>query len=378
MKITFLIGNGFDLNLGLETKFCDFISVYKDTTTESENLKKFYDKIKDDEELWASAEIALGQYTENLKKGEAAIFSECHVDICEALSKYLEDKQVRFNALFDEEKVISAFSRVNTLLTPFPPQERTSIEQVFSKHNNEIREFNFICYNYTDTLDRCLETAGKSDEALGYHKHGTSVMRHSFSPACHVHGTLKSNMVFGVNDDSQIANNEVFDCVNGDIYKNLLIKQRANASYQEDTDANIAKLLNESNIIYIYGMSLGATDKLWWQRICRWLNVSSEHHLIIQQYSMPSKGVLPVRYQIAERERKNAMIVYGEFEESVQKRLEDQIHITDDNIFAEIKNMASAGTLYSKILKKNTADVTSEDAMSAYANMRDKGVGVLI
>ena len=31
-------------------------------------------------------------------------------------------------------------------------------------------------------------------------------------------------IVFGVNDDMQIAKPEIFECANGDIYKNLLIK----------------------------------------------------------------------------------------------------------------------------------------------------------
>ena len=37
MNITFLIGNGFDINLGLKTQFCDFLKEYK---------KPMYDNLK--------------------------------------------------------------------------------------------------------------------------------------------------------------------------------------------------------------------------------------------------------------------------------------------------------------------------------------------
>ena len=34
MNITFLIGNGFDLNLGLATAYSDFVKYYKETDAE--------------------------------------------------------------------------------------------------------------------------------------------------------------------------------------------------------------------------------------------------------------------------------------------------------------------------------------------------------
>jgi hypothetical protein len=157
----------------------------------------------------------------------------------------------------------------------------------------------------------------------------------------HVHGTVDKEMVFGVNDDTQIAYNEIFECENGDIYKNLLIKKSANLSYQENTDAIAAKILNDSQIIYIYGMSIGATDKLWWERICRWMDSNSDHHLIVQNYAMPKKGVFPVQYQIAERECRRQITQYGNYDEEQRRKVENQIHITDNNIFEDIKGIAN-------------------------------------
>ena len=63
MNITFLIGNGFDRNLGLETTYSDFVKEYKKTNGSTETLKEFRAYIKDNEELWSTAEVALGEYT---------------------------------------------------------------------------------------------------------------------------------------------------------------------------------------------------------------------------------------------------------------------------------------------------------------------------
>ena len=39
MNITFLIGNGFDLNLGLATAYSDFVKYYKETDAEKNACK---------------------------------------------------------------------------------------------------------------------------------------------------------------------------------------------------------------------------------------------------------------------------------------------------------------------------------------------------
>ena len=51
MNITFLIGNGFDRNLGLATTYAEFVKEYKKTATNSKVLKDFREYIKENEEL---------------------------------------------------------------------------------------------------------------------------------------------------------------------------------------------------------------------------------------------------------------------------------------------------------------------------------------
>lgn len=90
MNITFLIGNGFDRNLGLKTTYSDFVGVYKKTDAKTQNLKDFREYINDNEDLWSAAEVEMGSNTANFEEGYGAAFYECHKDFCEMLAAYLK------------------------------------------------------------------------------------------------------------------------------------------------------------------------------------------------------------------------------------------------------------------------------------------------
>lgn len=340
MNITFLIGNGFDRNLGLNTTYSDFVSHYKKSTPKTKTLEKFHEYIKENEELWSAAEIAMGEYTKEFEKGSAEAFSECHTDFCEQLALYLKDQMSRMDYDDSKDSILKAFAKLNQLVQIFPTQEREILNTVYKNRIGEQITFNFICFNYTDTLDKCLELVKATPSTLGSHRHSNQVLNHSIGQICHVHGTVDKEMVFGVNDDSQISKLDIFDCEDGDLYKNMLIKIQANASFLENTDSKAAQLIQNSHIIYVYGMSIGDTDKLWWDRICEWLTKSGERHLIVQKYSMPVKSVIPVRYQLAERQGRREITKHSSLENDKKANIETRIHITGENIFSDISNIA--------------------------------------
>lgn len=347
MNITFLIGNGFDRNLGLNTTYSDFVKYYKKIKPKTENLKKFKNYIDENEELWSAAEIAMGEYTGELAKGQAEAFIECQTDFCENLAEYLKNETLRIDFSKSDERILNAFSHLNNFIQVFPSQERGVLNEIYRKRNHEDITFNFICFNYTLTLDECLNIVNGNTEVLGVHKNGIHILDHKIGQICHVHGTVDKDMVFGVNDDSQITKIEVFDCEDGDLYKNFLVKPQTNATYLENTEAKVNHLLQTSNLIYVFGMSLGKTDKLWWERLCKWLNNSVERHLIVQKIDLPQKSAFSPQYPLAERRAKKDVTKYSEFDENKKSEIESRIHITGENIFSDITNIAQK-SLYDK------------------------------
>ena len=167
MNITFLIGNGFDRNLGLKTTYADFIKYYKNTKGATKILEKFRNYINDNEELWRNAEIALGKYTNEFESGNGMAFSECHQDLCEHLVEYLKKEEKRLSFDSSIEKVLSAFKNIINPESPFPTQERDIIRGIFNTFKSEDYNFDFICFNYTSTLDKCLEIIKKLCWSIG-------------------------------------------------------------------------------------------------------------------------------------------------------------------------------------------------------------------
>ncbi len=360
MNITFLIGNGFDKNLGLKTTYADFIKYYQTTDAKSKVLENFRKYIKDNEELWCDAEIALGQFTKEFEKGDGKSFTKCHQDFCEKLVQYLQKEESRLSFNLFKEKILSAFKNITDIDKSFPTQERNSIRTIFNNYRNEPYIFNFICFNYTSTLDKCLEIVKDSKGLLGQHRYNTTICNHLIENYCHVHGTVEKEIVFAVHDETQIAKPDIFDFKYGNICKNFLIKQQANASYQEDTDNKANSILQNSTIIYIYGMSLGQTDTLWWNRICIWLNKSEYHHLIIHNYDMPSKGVYQANYQIAERMKKDELLSFSNYDDNIKEKIIKRIHVTNNNIFSEISNVADKKDLTIQQVVEKIDNITQD------------------
>ena len=73
MNITFLIGNGFDLNLGLNTRYSDFYPYFIEKSTENNMIRTW---LEADELLWADLEEQLGKKLENVKESEQDKFYE--------------------------------------------------------------------------------------------------------------------------------------------------------------------------------------------------------------------------------------------------------------------------------------------------------------
>ena len=367
MNITFLIGNGFDRNLGLKTAYSDFVSYYKKLGTTDETLIKFHEHINENEELWSSAEEEIGKYTEEFEEGEGAAFCKCHKDFCENLAKYLKGESQKVDYQYISQNIEKAFSLMNSLSRPFPTEEREIINAAVSSYRNETTYFNFIVFNYTDTLDQCVSAIKGNQDVLGTHKYYTSTYSHAIGNIIHVHGTVDSQMVFGVNDESQISKPEIFYCENGDLYEQALIRRETNQGYREKTDEKSAKIVDESQIIYIYGMSIGITDTLWWERICRWLSDKSSRHLIVYRHSMPAMGLLAVEYKIEERKAKQEITSFAKLQDEQKWNIEERIHITGENMFAALKDAAKKSKSAGKSMDSSISEAHGDDAARAAA-----------
>ena len=68
MKFVFLIGNGFDLNLNLKTRYRNFYDRYISLPSKNSTIKKFKEVLSDNLDNWADLELELGKYANNFLK----------------------------------------------------------------------------------------------------------------------------------------------------------------------------------------------------------------------------------------------------------------------------------------------------------------------
>lgn len=108
MNITYFIGNGFDVNIGLKSRYADFYNAYvkMHSDDEADVIKRFKAGINDyimneshKEDLQTIdrryLEVALGQFTDQMEENEAEVL---YLDVNDRLKEYLIDEFKYFDA----------------------------------------------------------------------------------------------------------------------------------------------------------------------------------------------------------------------------------------------------------------------------------------
>lgn len=255
MNILFIIGNGFDINLGMKTRYSDFYKYYQTITSESILLKKLKNSISDKLKDWSDLELSLGEYTEHLNSTEE--IDEVILDIGKNLSNYLSEEEKKIDlSTVDIEKFHEYLS--------FP--ERTLLRA----DNNEIADFknkwkhhdwsvNIITLNYTKIFESLLNNKTINNK-IGIHDNASIFLR----GIEHLHGYLNDRMIIGVNDKSQIKNPAFHE--NQDVLETL-IKSNCNKAQKHTIDNLCTNQIKEANLICLFGSSIGETDNMWWELI---------------------------------------------------------------------------------------------------------------
>ena len=280
MKITFLIGNGFDIGIGLHTKYQDFYEKYSSPESDdSKNISDFKTHLKEyaessDEKKpiidWADFESAFGKHSNDFESNEKRRYLDRFEHFAMKFNSYLEEeiKNVDYsNAKFISKTMRSALASFYEIRQADKNALQSLIQRLPSGFS-----YNFISFNYTDCLDQCIKIF-KSLTDEGTRKQIRNII--------HVHGYIDKNMIMGVNDTSQISNPEFAKDI--DVI-NEIVKPQQNLDGRTAYDNAATDTINESDIICIYGMSIGKTDKKWWNLIAAWLSKSGDHALIILKH----------------------------------------------------------------------------------------------
>ena len=269
MNVLYILGNGFDLAMGLKTSYPDFYK-YLEKLTGSELLEKMKDEIKADKKNWSDMEEAFGKYTLNLKSQNE--LGDLYKDLTLCLQDYLMLEQKQFNPTYEQKKSFS-----NEFSSPVDSFIKGTDIQKFNSMilKNSDYHFNVVSFNYTDTLEKLLDY-DENKEWKATLRSGT------MGRIVHVHGVLGDSIIFGVDNTRQIAN---ISFKRKRDATDLLIKKNSIEVLKSQDYEIFEKLITEANLIILYGVSLGLTDKSWWRKIKDELSNREDLRLVVHVFS---------------------------------------------------------------------------------------------
>lgn len=273
MNITFLIGNGFDLNLGLKTSYSDFYDYYQ----KNDPFDLLSLSINSDFPMWSNLELGLGIFLEHIGIGRINEFLDSKDTLERLLSKYLATEEARIsfkseNLLAEEFKnmVVGFYSDFNSV-------EIEHCRNVIRSANERIN-YRFITFNYTNTLDRIVSAAIKNFKPFNSHAAHNVGYNDTISLPHHVHGELTKDLILGLDNPGQIKNKGLREITQLTDY---IIKPYVNDSLGERRTEQAKTIIDNSKYICLFGLSIGDTDKMWWSYITEWLARDDNNRLVL-------------------------------------------------------------------------------------------------
>ncbi|SCY97764.1 AbiH family protein [Flavobacterium caeni] len=325
MQILFIIGNGFDINLGLKTGYIDFCKTYQRRKSKNPVIQALKSDIKNGVYSWADLEKRLGEYSNKLESEQD--LRDIYQDILLNLGNYLQKQENRkdWTGLKHGEFYNYLCSPENSLRQK-DLNAITSFKNKWAQHRWEIDIVNF---NYTTTIENLFEV-NPVNIRIGYHHNSAEI---KLRRVMHIHGTLE-NMVLGVNDLSQILNEKF--CKNQKI-TNFFIKSNNNRIQGHTIDEIFEQRILGSNLICIFGSSIGETDNIWWEKIGQHLVTSSHCQLIIFTYIANLNKRLPYLYGEAEEDMKQKFLNAAKLSEEEKKIVAEKIYVrTNTEMFSNL------------------------------------------
>ena len=273
LPVLFILGNGFDLSLNMETRYENVYKKYILTESQTENVKKFKSELKKHQDNgewgnWADFELGMAEYAKALSSEDDLI--ECVRDFKRCMVQHLKDENSKIEELFNTDgygySLVEEFNRsLKGFYDGFSPNVKNELRKI---KGEMFEEYNFITLNYTNTLENLMRLKFKRDRVV-------------MNPPIHIHGTLDNEVILGVDNSLQLKSNNYVLTRKG---KRAFIKTYFNEEYDKERVEKAKSLIEKSSIICTYGFSFGASDKTWVNFLVEWLLANKDHHLIVYQY----------------------------------------------------------------------------------------------
>lgn len=346
MNITFFIGNGFDLNIGLKTSYTDFLKWYtengalflmpgerfyepQDQLVYCEKISNFKRNLRDNLENWSDLEISLGANSSNSKIFDSAeTFMICKYDLDMNLQTYLFNQNDKVDVTNADVAKFAEGLKNFMKKTPLLHSEFGKIIE-----NESSFRYNLVCFNYTNVLHRMYNQLHRRMVSLPNvtipNNIGTDniLIHNAMGVFVCIHGSFNRHFIQGLDNIEQIANEE--------FRRNPFLLSCCLKSKMYEVDPSpsrqLESLIDATSIYCIYGMSIGESDLTWWKKIGQNLKKNTRKHLVIFDRSGTLRHEVPYFVHASIDKAKNR---FCERAGISREDVEGRIHVVlDSDIF---------------------------------------------
>jgi len=316
MKITMFIGNGFDLNLGMKTRYSDFYEYYQGIESPNIYIQKMKYNIKENLELWSDLENRLRTLVQEKNDYYDTEYLDFVDDLIDNLTIYIQKENSKLVLKNENANLKNVFYRsLSYISKEISKYQKEQPPKDNSDNSKDL--YSFVDFNYTNSLHTIAALANF---------HGTIIQPH---------GDLLTSMVIGVSDLKfrSFILEEHPDLNRWLIKKNLITRNEQELGNRY----NLTKeLIESSDAICIYGMSLGDSDRMWWEEILNWLIRDANHNLLIFSHSIRETPSLSLRQQYIKRGEPivERFISFANIQNNDERLIKNQIRvISGKNLF---------------------------------------------
>lgn len=331
MRTVYLIGNGFDVNLGLPTKYHDFYIYYLglDRSGDSPGIIRLKEHMEahlgKENSYWSDMEAAMGTYTTRLSSyGE---MEQVYDNLNDEMQKYIADvEHGDLPSGIDAELLKRNLSAPQSFVTP------AEQEVIMARYNGitiSHHSLSIVSFNYTTTIERILNYSGNALD-LGPATYSKNY-KTTLSAIHHIHG-LADDPILGVNDPSQILNEDL----RGDVdVQEYLIKPRINSALGHLIDRNARQAIADAHMICVFGLSLGSTDGVWWELVGEKLLRGTP--VVLYVYDDDAKGLIPRKIGRYKRLWKTRLCDAAKIPDNRREGVMDRIIVAPNTAVFDIK-----------------------------------------
>ena len=312
-NITFMIGNGFDINLGLKTSYSDMYQEYIESPSKDSPVRLLKKVLKDDApmyETWGDFEMAMAKHA--TQYGDEDSFVTALRDFRRHLSRHLQKENKIFTTFRHNSQGSASSYRQEfdkSLDSFYKGQIPNVVREIDKALSSGTRRYRFIVFNYTDTLDSIARISRKLPDIT----------------VSHIHGRLGEDILLGIDNLGQMGKT-LFNCA--EKTKRTFIKPTFNEEYDSERLNTTLEMIRSSDVICAFGVSFGESDKMWLDAVVNWLQEHPTNHLVYYVYSEKDySDVFPDEKMEEEDELKRALLKRLCKEPSLVQKIFNQVHI---------------------------------------------------